>query len=131
MLHTKCGIVGAGAGLFCGQALGGVQSEWLVRAVLISRMRAAGGALRARCSRILLGTMQTIAIPQPAILSHSFRRPCGTFLPDLAPPLAGPFHLIRPPAEIGPASAGLFLCAEHDRQLGAGSPLSSLMVAKD
>jgi hypothetical protein len=32
---------------------------------------------------------------------------------------------------LSPASAGLFLCAEHDRQLGGGSPLSSLMVAKD
>jgi hypothetical protein len=30
------------------------------------------------------------------------------------------------------AAAGRFsLCAEHDRQLGGGSPLSSLMVAKD
>jgi hypothetical protein len=31
-----------------------------------------------------------------------------------------------------PASpgAGFFLCAEHDRQLGGGSPLPSLMVAK-
>jgi hypothetical protein len=28
--------------------------------------------------------------------------------------------------------AGLFFwCAEHERQLGGGSPLSSLMVAKD
>jgi hypothetical protein len=27
--------------------------------------------------------------------------------------------------------AGLLLCAEHERQLGGGSPLSSLMVAKD
>jgi len=25
---------------------------------------------------------------------------------------------------------GFFLCAEHDRQLGGGSPLPSLMVAK-
>jgi hypothetical protein len=27
--------------------------------------------------------------------------------------------------------AGFFMCAEHDRQLGGASPLSSLMVAKD
>ena len=26
---------------------------------------------------------------------------------------------------------GSLLCAEHDRQLGGGSPLSSLMVVKD
>jgi hypothetical protein len=26
---------------------------------------------------------------------------------------------------------GIFTCAEHDRQLGGESPLSSLMVAKD
>jgi hypothetical protein len=37
----------------------------------------------------------------------------------------------RIPPRLSPASAGLFLCAEHDRQLGGGSPLSSLMVAKD
>jgi hypothetical protein len=29
------------------------------------------------------------------------------------------------------SSAGLFQCAEHDRQLGGESPPSSLMVAKD
>jgi hypothetical protein len=28
------------------------------------------------------------------------------------------------------ADGGFFLCAEHDRQLGGGSPLPSLMVAK-
>ena len=38
-------------------------------------------------------------------------------------------HLLM--ASLRPASAGAFLCAEHDRQLGGGSPLSSLMVAKD
>ena len=39
-------------------------------------------------------------------------------------------HLLM--ASLRPAaSAGPFLCAEHDRQLGGGSPLSSLMVAKD
>jgi hypothetical protein len=27
--------------------------------------------------------------------------------------------------------APFFLCAEYERQLGGGSPLSSLMVAKD
>ena len=31
----------------------------------------------------------------------------------------------------GPPQGGLSLCAEHDRQLGGVSPLSSLMVAKD
>jgi hypothetical protein len=30
-----------------------------------------------------------------------------------------------------PPRGGLSLCAEHDRQLGGGSPLSSLMVVKD
>jgi hypothetical protein len=33
---------------------------------------------------------------------------------------------------IGPAEGRTrWLCAEHDRQLGGESPLSSLMVAKD
>jgi hypothetical protein len=37
-----------------------------------------------------------------------------------------------PEKVIAPESSGaFFLCAEHDRQLGAVSPLSSLMVAKD
>jgi len=37
-----------------------------------------------------------------------------------------------PEKVIAPESSGaFFLCAEHDRQLGGGSPLSSLMVAKD
>jgi hypothetical protein len=32
----------------------------------------------------------------------------------------------------GPTKAGpFFMCAEHERQLGRESPLSSLMVAKD
>ena len=32
----------------------------------------------------------------------------------------------------GPPDGALSVwCAEHDRQLGGGSPLSSLMVAKD
>jgi hypothetical protein len=30
-----------------------------------------------------------------------------------------------------PLRRGIFLCAEHDRELGGGGPLSSLMVAKD
>jgi hypothetical protein len=34
-------------------------------------------------------------------------------------------HIGRPPR------AAFVLCAEHERQLGGGSPLSSLMVAKD
>jgi hypothetical protein len=32
---------------------------------------------------------------------------------------------------LSPVRRGFFLCAEHDRELGGGSPLSSLMVAKD
>jgi hypothetical protein len=32
---------------------------------------------------------------------------------------------------VGGSEPGSFLCAEHDRQLGGVSPLSSLMVAKD
>jgi len=34
---------------------------------------------------------------------------------------------------LGPSFYGgpFFLCAEYERQLGGGSPLSSLMVAKD
>jgi hypothetical protein len=32
---------------------------------------------------------------------------------------------------LAPLRRGFFMCAEHDRQLGGASPLSSLMVAKD
>ena len=41
--------------------------------------------------------------------------------------------LIKTPDRISerPPRGGLSLCAEHDRQLGGESPLSSLMVAKD
>ena len=34
-------------------------------------------------------------------------------------------------APAAPAVGGFCLCAEYERQLGGGSPLSSLMVAKD
>jgi hypothetical protein len=33
-------------------------------------------------------------------------------------------------SETPPAFGGVFLCAEHDRQLGGGSPLPSLMAVK-
>ena len=32
---------------------------------------------------------------------------------------------------VEPRKRGSFACAEHDRQLGGESPLSSLMAAKD
>ena len=42
-------------------------------------------------------------------------------------------RLIKTPDLISerPPRGGLSVCAEHDRQLGGESPLSSLMVAKD
>ena len=41
--------------------------------------------------------------------------------------------LIKTPDRISerPPRGGLSLCAEHDRELGGESPLSSLMVVKD
>src|ERR1700704_1788481 len=58
---------------------------------------------------------------------------CSYHINSLAPAVAlqAPRHDRRRTGAAGSPPGGFPLCAEHDRELGGGSPLSSLMVAKD